>query len=301
MTRLNSLTISDDDMNRRVASDEARSDDALVVVTSTAFPGPGQWRHFWDLTITLARNELKQRYFGSALGYLWSLARPMMLFSVLYFVFTHIIMRADIPHYGVYLLLSLVLWTYFAETTALGVESLVHRESIMRKINFPRIAIPVSLALTTGFQLLLNLLVVVGFMLVTGVMPAWTWLPAVLLILLFLAFTIGVAMLLSTLYVKFRDVEPVWQVTTQMLFWGSPVIYIALFPPESIRGIMAASPISATFTQLRRWVIDGSAPSAADVLGGPVYLLIPLAIAVFTFVLGVAVFAREAPRVAEDL
>ncbi|HEV7918735.1 MAG TPA: ABC transporter permease [Solirubrobacterales bacterium] len=301
MTRLNSLAIPEEELSRRVAPDEARYDDELEVVHSTAFPRTGEWRHFWDLTVTLARNELKQRYFGSVLGYLWSLVRPLMLFSVLYFVFTHIIMRADIPHYGVYLLLSLVLWTYFAETTALGVESLVHRESIMRKINFPRIAVPVSLALTTGFQLVLNLLVVVVFMIATGVMPMWTWLLAVPLILLFLAFTIGVAMLLSTLYVKFRDVEPVWQVATQMLFWGSPVIYIALFPPESIRGIMAASPISATFTQLRHWVIDGSAPTAADVLGGPAYLLIPFAIAAIAFAVGVVVFARQAPRVAEEL
>lgn len=287
----------------RVAPDRLRHDPTLHVVTSHALPHSGEWKHFRELTFAMARSELKQRYFGSLLGYVWTLLRPLMLFGVLYFVFTHIVrVGGDVKHYPLYLLTTLVLWNYFAETTTIGVTSLVQREGIMRKISFPRIAVPFSLALTTGFHLLSNLVVVVVFILASGITPTPEWLMAIPLIASFIAFTVATAMLLSTLYVRFRDLQPIWEVATQLLFWASPVIYAATFPSsETVQKILGCSPISATFSSLRHWVIDPSAPGAAGVLGGREWLIIPVGIAVVVTLVGFKLFTKFAPHVAEDL
>lgn len=287
----------------RVASDALRFDPALHTVAAHALPHRGEWKHFRELTMAMARSELKQRYFGSVLGYVWTLLRPLMLFGVLYFVFTHIVrVGGDVKNYPLYLLMSLVLWNYFAETTTIGVTSLVQREGIMRKISFPRIAIPFSLALTTGFHLATNLVVVVVFILASGITPTLEWLMAVPLIAAYMAFTVATAMLLSTIYVRVRDLQPIWEVGAQLLFWASPVIYVATFPTnDTVQKILGSSPISATFSSLRHWVIDPSAPGAAGVLGGREWLLIPISIAVIVTAAGFMLFNRFAPHVAEDL
>lgn len=274
----------------------------MVSMRPTALPRRGEWRQFWDLSRTLAKHEMKQRYFGSVLGHLWSLLRPLMIFGVMYYVFTHIVKFGDgVQDYPIYLLTSIVIWTYFAETTALGVGCLVAHENLMRKINFPRFVIPFSLALTSGYQLVLNAVVVFVFALLSGLTPRASWLLMLPLIACFCLFTVGVALLLSSVFVWFRDTRPIWEVGSQILFWGSPIIYVATFPPEAVRGILAASPISATLTQMRVWFIDPSAPSAADVLGGRIYLLIPIGIVLICMALGLFVFRRLAPRVAEEL
>lgn len=287
----------------RVAPDSLRFDPELHSVSAHALPRPGQWRHFFELTLAMARSELKQRYFGSVLGYVWSLLRPLMLFGVLYFVFTHIVrVGSNVPNYPLYLLTTLVLWNYFAETTMIGVTSLVQREGIMRKISFPRIAVPFSIALTTGFHLATSLVVVVIFIVGTGIAPTPEWLMAIPLIAAFTIFTVATAMLLSTLYVRFRDLQPIWEVATQLLFWASPVIYVATFPQnETVRKLLACSPISATFSSLRHWVIDPSAPGAAGVLGGREWLAIPIGITVVVTIVGFRLFTKFAPHVAEDL
>lgn len=287
----------------RVAPDSLRRDPELQIVTAHALPKRGEWRHFRELTLAMARSELKQRYFGSVLGYVWTLLRPLMLFGVLYFVFTHIVrVGGDVKHYPLYLLTSLVLWNYFAETTTIGVTSLVQREGIMRKISFPRIAVPISLALTTAFHLATNLVVVIVFIVASGISPAPEWLMAIPLIAAYVIFTVATAMLLSTLYVRFRDLQPIWEVGTQLLFWASPVIYVATFPSnETVQKILASSPISATFSSIRHWVIDPTAPGAAGVLGGRAWLLIPIGITIVVTIAGFRLFTKNVPHIAEDL
>jgi ABC-2 type transport system permease protein len=280
----------------------AESSTALVTVRPRAYPGRDNWRQFWDLSRTLASHEMKQRYLGSVLGHVWSLLRPLLLFGVMYFVFEYIVRFGEgVDHYPIYLLMSIVLWTYFAETTARGVNSLVGHQNLMRKINFPRFVVPFSLALTSGYQLAMNTIVLLVFALASGLTPRVSWLAAVPLVVLFAVLTVGVAMMLSTVYVRFRDTQPIWEVVSQVLFWGSPIIYVATFPPEPARTVLAASPVSSTLTQMRHWFIDPTAPTAADVLGGTAMLLIPIAIAALCVIGGVLTFGRLAPRIAEEL
>ncbi len=170
----------------------------------------GGARRFLELTLTLARSEFKVRYFGSVLGYLWSLIRPLLFFGVIYFFFTKIFRFARGPHYGVYLLTGLVLWTYFVEATSNCVNCLVNNESMLRKIRFPRMVVPLSVSLTAMFNLALSLIVVLAFALADGVAPTVRWLEMPLIILAFVVLATGFGMLLSALYVRFRDMEPIW-------------------------------------------------------------------------------------------
>jgi ABC-2 type transport system permease protein len=285
----------------------ATTADTLQPVRPEVFPQRGQWDHFWSLTLTLTRGELKQRYFGSALGYAWTLLRPLMLFGVLYFVFAKIIFRASgaVPHFPVILLESLVLWGYFAETTSIAVTSLVARESLMRKIRFPRFAIPLSIAMTTGFHLLLNLLVVAVFIVASGVEPRTGWLLAPLLIVLLVIFTMGLSLVLSTIYVKLRDMSSIWEVLVQLLFWATPVIYVIEFPLKksaTATAIIASNPVAAVLIEMRKLVIDPSAPSVVDAMGGHAwYLCAPIGIFFAVCGFGWFIFARQAPGMAEQL
>jgi ABC-2 type transport system permease protein len=273
---------------------------------TTAYRGPSalgeDLRRFVSLTFTLAATDFKLRFFGSALGYLWTLMRPLMLFGVLYFVFTEVVkFGAGVEHYPVYLLTSIVLFTFFSETTSRGVTSLVERENLLRKVRFPRLVIPLSVALHALFNLGLNLIVVLVFVFASGIEPRWSWLQLPLLIALLVVLAVGVAMLLSALYVRYRDMEPIWEVVLQVLFYASPVFYVIATLPDSIEREAMANPLAAIFTQVRHALMDPSAPTAAEAIGAGWRLLIPLTVVVAALGLGAWVFAREAPRIAEDL
>jgi len=275
-------------------------------IAPTTFRGPSaigdDLRRFWSLTYTLAKTDFKLRFFGSALGYLWSLVRPLLLFGVLYFVFTEIVRFGDgVKHYPVYLLSSIVLFTFFSETTSRGVTSLVDRENLLRKVRFPRMVIPLSVALHSLFNLMLNLIVVFVFILASGIEPTLDWLQIPLLVGFLVVLSTGVTMLVAALFVRFRDTQPIWEVALQLLFYGSPVIYVITEVPDSFRQLVAFNPIAVVLTQWRHAVIDQTAPTAGTAVGGIELLIVPLAIVAAVFALGLWVFTREAPRIAENL
>jgi ABC-2 type transport system permease protein len=262
-------------------------------------------RRFANLTFTLATTDFKLRYFGSVLGYLWSLVRPLLFFAVLFVVFTKAFHAgAGIPHYAVYLLTSIMLWTFFIETTAGSVQCLLTREGLLRKMRFPRLVIPLSVGLTAMFNLGINFIVVFVFALATGVTPRVSWLELVPLVLLLSTLAVGVGMLLSVLYVRFRDVQPIWDVVTQVLFYASPIIYTAAkYREVSVKTehLAMINPIAAILTQMHQAFVDPNAPGAAAAIGGTARLLLPLGIIVGVFALGLWFFNREAPRIAENL
>jgi ABC-2 type transport system permease protein len=259
-------------------------------------------RRFVNLTITLATTEFKLRYFGSVLGYFWSLVRPLLFFGVLYIVFTRALgLGAGIAHYPVYLLGSIVLWTFFVETTSGCVQCLLAREGLLRKMRFPRLVIPLSVALTALFNLGTNFLAVLAFALASGVEVRWAWLELLPLVVLLGTLAVGIGMLLSALYVRFRDIQPIWEVTVQALFYGSPIIYVAGHYKGAEHLVVTLNPIAALLTQVGHAFVDPNAPTAATAAGGSARLLIPLAIIAAAFALGLWFFNREAPRIAEHL
>ena len=264
----------------------------------------GGFRRFLMISWTLAVLEFKMRFFGSVLGYLWQLMRPLLLFGVLYVVFTEAFPLGNgIPFYPVTLLTGIVLYTFFADATATAVGSVLDRENIVRKLHFPRLAIPASVVLTSIFTLILNLIAVGVFAAVSGVPVRLTWLEFPFLLLLLAIFAFGLAMLLSALYIRYRDVRPIWDVILQVAFYASPVLYVIerIDVPVIKTLILHLNPLAPLLQQVRHAVIDPGAPTAAEVMGGPVHLLAPIGIIAGVVVLGVFVFGRAAPHIAEDL
>jgi ABC-2 type transport system permease protein len=262
-------------------------------------------RRLWNLAGTMAVSEFKLRYFGSSLGYLWSLMRPLLLFGILYAVFTQIVrVGADVELYPVALLLGVVLFSFLSESTGGALTSLVDREALIRKVEFPRLAVPLSTVLTALMNVGLNLIAVVVFLLASGGAVRWSWLELPLLLGALALLAGGAGMLLSVLFVRFRDVKPIWDVALQVLFYASPIFYpieAVAKNHETLAHLMMLNPFAAILQQARHALIAPSHPSTAEVLGGYIYLLAPIAIGVGVIVLGYMVFSRRAPRVAEQL
>jgi ABC-2 type transport system permease protein len=262
----------------------------------------GGWRRFFDLLWLMSVTEFKRTYFGTVLGYLWSLIRPLLLFSVLLFVFTQVLrVGSDVPNYPVLLLLGIVLFTFFQEATTNAVTSVVAQEGVVRKTQFPRLVIPLAVTLTSLFNFGLNLVVVFIFILAWGVDPVWTWLLFPIALALLFIFTAATSMALSVLYVRFRDVAIIWVVLAQVLFYATPVLYPIEKVPESYQQILMLNPLAVIFEQVRVWVLDPSAPSAATAAGGRLELLPAVAIFCAVCAFGTWIFSREASHIAEQL
>jgi ABC-type polysaccharide/polyol phosphate transport system ATPase subunit/ABC-type polysaccharide/polyol phosphate export permease len=303
------LRAPDPGADRRVGRHPNRGPDAARTnddVPTQQYRGPAALGHdlrrFVSLTVTLAATDFKLRFFGSALGYAWTLMRPVLLFGVLYLVFTEIVRFGEhVDHYAVYLLASIVLFSFFAESTSRGVTALVERENLIRKIPFPRMAIPLAVALNALFNLAMSSVAVLFFVLASGIEPRFDWLQVPLLLVLLAAFAVGMAMLLSALFVRHRDIKPIWEVALQLLFYATPVLYVITDVPDGFKPFEVANPIAVALTQMRHALIDPTAPTAAGYFGGWEHLLIPLAVVAAVFALGAWVFGRETPRIAESL
>jgi ABC-2 type transport system permease protein len=278
-------------------------------------------RRLWHLTWTLARTEFKLAFFGSVLGYVWQLMRPLLLFGVIYLVLSHYATAHASAHpgsgspffSGAYLapalLLGIVLFTFLSEATAGAVTSLVNRENLVRKIEFPRLAVPLSIVLTAMFNITLNLIPVFIFLLAEGAPVRLSWLELPLLVLALALFSTGLGMILSVGYVRYRDIRPIWEVVLQATFYASGIFFaITGLAPLHIFGvtldlshILMANPFAAILQQARHALIGPSYATAGSAMGGGALILIPIAITIATVVFGYVYFNRQAPYVAEQL
>jgi ABC-2 type transport system permease protein len=272
------------------------------------------WARFWHLSFNIAVLNWKLRFFGSALGYVWSLIRPLLMFGVLWVFFTKIGHIGQGPSaapgkpehfYGAQLLGGIVLFTFFSVSTGGAVKSVLENEALVRKIQFPRLVIPTSVVLLGLFDLGLNLIVFFIFAFASGVRPMVTWLELPLILAVLTVLSAGLAMLLSSAYVYFRDVAPIWDVFSQILFYSSPIIVPLTTIQDklspTLMKIYMLNPLSVVLQQFRYAIVNNATPQPSEVLGGTVWLLAPLAITVAIFMLGFVVFNRTAPYVAENL
>ena len=263
-------------------------------------------RRLLRLTWALAVTDWRLRFFGSALGYLWSLVQPLMLFGVLYVVFSQLLnFSGDERYYPVALLLGIVMYSFLNEATSGAVRSLVNRENLVRKIEFPRLAVPLATVLTACFNLALNLVPVLVFLIASGGRPRWTWLEMPLLLAVLTAMAAGIAMLLSALFVRYRDIEPIWTVILQIVFYATPIFYTVSIvldkANETVVRLMLCNPFAAMLQQARFAFVDSSHPSLGAAMGGALWIGLPLLVTVAVCIGGYVVFSRAAPRVAEEL
>jgi ABC-2 type transport system permease protein len=262
----------------------------------------GGWRRAGDLLYLIAVTEFRRSYLGTALGYVWSLARPLLLFGVLLLVFTKAFNLGErVNEYPVLLLFNIVLFGFFQEATVMAVGSIVAQEPVVRKTQFPRVVIPLAVVLTALFNLGMNLVVVFVFILASGIEPMWTWLLFPVVAALLAVFTTAMAMAVSALNPRFRDTGIIWSVAVTALFYATPVLYPIELVGGTLGRLLALNPLAPLFELARKWVIDPEAPGPAAAAGGVVWLLIPAALFVAVCAFGIWIFSREAPRIAEVL
>jgi ABC-2 type transport system permease protein len=285
-------------------------DDVAAPLHGTEVRGPSALgtdrRRLGRLTWLLAVTDFRLTFFGSALGYLWQLVQPLMLFGVLYAVFSLLLkFNGSERFYAVALLLGIVLFSFLDEATSGAVRSLVNREGLVRKVEFPRLAVPMATVLTAFFNLLLNLIPVFVFLIASGGSVRLSWLEVPVLLVLLAAFALGFAMLLSALFVRYRDVDPIWGVVMRVLFYATPIFYtvdlVRQKASEGVVTLMMCNPFAAILQQTRHALVDPSHPSVTDVMSNGWLVLVPLALTVAVLTVGYLVFARAAPRVAEEL
>jgi ABC-2 type transport system permease protein len=264
-------------------------------------------QRLFRLAWTLATTDFKLKFFGSFLGYLWQLMNPLLLFGVLFLVFSFALnLDEGVRYYPVALLLGIVLFSFLNEATSQAVRSLMTRETLVRKIDFPRLAVPMASVLAATFNLLLNLVPVVIFLLASGARPSWSWLLFALTIVVLVLFAFGMSMILSVGFVRFRDIEPIWTVILQIMFYASGVF----FTVDAIAGqkhgqllvdIFFCNPFAAILAAARHTLVDGSWTSPTQALSSDWLLAIPIGLVVASLVGGFLLFRTLAPKVAEDL
>jgi ABC-2 type transport system permease protein len=247
--------------------------------------------------------EFRLKYSGSVLGYFWSVAKPLAYFTMLYLVFGHVFkLNALSQYYAVSLLVGIVLYTFVADATGLAMYSLVARQSLLRKLVFPRIVIPTAAVLTAGITFLVNLVVVGAFVAAKGVTPRFSWLIVVPLLVELFVLVLGVSLILSVIFVRLRDIGQVWDLILQLFFYASPIVYPVGYLPGWARTLAFLNPFTQVLQQIRATVlypdVAGNKITARQALGtwGS---LAPIAVVVMLAVISFVFFRREEPWFAE--
>lgn len=255
------------------------------------------------LLLELVRTDFKLRYQGSALGYTWSLLRPLMLFVILYLVFVRFLkVGKGIEHYPVYLLLGIVLWNFFSEMTMQSLGSIVGRGDLIRKISIPRGIIVVSTSISALINLTLNLVVVLMFVVINQVHLTYAALLLPLIILEVYLFALGISLFLSAVYVKYRDVNYIWEVVLQALFYLTPILYpLSLIANPTLQKIIFISPMSQAIQDARYSVVTHQTVTIGQVFGDSIYRLTPFVFCALTLVLGLIYFRKQSAYFAENI
>jgi len=256
---------------------------------------------YYGLVRELTLTDFKLKYKASFFGYLWSLGKPLMLFGVLLVVFTSFFkVGGSIPNYPVYLLLGIVLWTYFVESTFASLASIVGKGDLIRKVYFPRIILTISASVTALITLLLNLVVVMIFMAFSKVVPSIYSPIMILLLVEFFILTSGVSLLLASLFVRFRDISHIWEVFAQAMFYATPILYPLSLVPEKVGKVLMLSPVAQIIQDSRYVLITTESGTVFNTLSFPVNL-IPYSLSFIIFIIGYWTFQREASRFAEEI
>lgn len=276
-------------MNGKPAAGKEAAPARVIVPTRW---GSGESSRMW-LVIQFALKDFKVRYTHSVLGYAWSVLNPLMFFVIYYVVFS-VFMNFDIPNYPGFLLLGVTLWNFFSEGTSNGAGALLARAGLLSKMVVPRQIIVYSALLSAGLTFVINLVVLMILLRVTGTPLTVTalWFPLLLVDLVLL--TLGTALLLAPLYVRFRDVGYLWNIVLQVGFWLTPIIYLDIMIPERWRWIVWINPVGRIIGDSRRALIYGWWPGTRG-------LILTTLMSVGVCVAGYTVFRRLQARVTEHL
>lgn len=266
-----------------------------------------KYRYSIILLKEFVRTDFKIRYQNSVLGYAWAALRPIFMFIILYVVFVYFLrVGRGIPNWPVAMLLGIVMWNFFTEVTNQSLKAVVSKSKLIRKINFPKYLIILSASVSSLINMGINLAVVMVFILISGVEIGWSILITPIYFVEIYFFAIGVAFILSTLYVKYRDISYFWEIIVQALFYLSAILYpITLLTErgglyEQVASVIMLSPITSSIQGARNTLINSDLPTTSMVLGNWAYGLIPVCIIAFTVLIGGWYFRKNSPMFAEE-
>ncbi len=252
----------------------------------------------------LVVTDFKLRYQGSVLGYAWSLLKPLFLFAIMYVVFGLMIKIGSVEHYSVYLLLGIILWTFFAEATNQGMNSIISRGDLLRKISFPKYIIVLSTTISALINLCLNLLIVAVLMLFSGVQLSISALLLPVYILEIYMVALGLAFYLSALNVKYRDTSHIWEIIMQAAFYATPIIYplsIVIDKSTEIAKFLLMNPIAQAIQDIRYILVTKETITVASLFEDNFYLFIPIFISFVIFFAGTLYFKHNSRYFAENI
>ncbi|MFW5719738.1 MAG: ABC transporter permease [Candidatus Dojkabacteria bacterium] len=217
-------------------------------------------RNTWDLIWQLFRSDFKMKYNDSVLGFIWVLTKPFAIFTIMYFVVSRVFRFDDMEYFPLYLLLGNMFITFWTEGTTLGMGSLMNRQNLITKVSFPRYIVLISATFLALINFVINILIFMVIGIFAGIMPGilqLVWFLGIILVFYFLI--IVTSMILSVLYVKFRDMLHIWELVNQLLFWTTPIFYPVALVAERSKFmeiiLTILNPISVLLTAARDAII----------------------------------------------
>lgn len=253
----------------------------------------------------LVVTDFKLRYQGSVIGYLWSLLKPLFLFAILYVVFGLVIKIGDsVPNFPLYLLLGIMLWGFFTEATTNGLGAIVNRGDLLRKVNFPKYIIVVSGTVSALINLAFNMVILVIFMIFSGVNPGWDGLLFVLLVFELYILALSLAFFLSAAYVKFRDMNNIWEIILQAGFYATPILYpvsLVISQNETLAKIIMLSPVAQIVQDSRYVLITEQSIRTYDIISNPYLWAVPFLVVVVILIASSRFFKSKSKYFAEDV
>jgi ABC-2 type transport system permease protein len=244
--------------------------------------------------------EFKLKYADSALGYVWSLAKPLAYFGVLYVVFGRFF-KTGVENFPLYLLTGIVLYMFFTDAIGATLPSIVSRGSILRRIAFPPLVIPASATVTVALSFLINCVAVAFFLVIARESPRWEWLLIPPLLIELYVLILGVGLIVATLFVRLKDTAQIWELAAQLLLFSSPIMYPITILPDWAQKIASLNPFVQIVQDIRGALLGDEGGASESLFALSVPQVIPIAIAFATFLIGLWLYRRESPRFAESV
>ena len=253
----------------------------------------------------MVSTDFKVRYQNSALGYVWSLLKPLFIFGILYILFTYAFPQGSrgVEHFGVWLLTGIVMWNFFSEATMIGTRSIVDNGQLIRKVAIPRHILVVASSVSALINLGLGMLVVVIFALLSGITPSLNWLLLIPIIGQLFLLSIGLALLLSALYVKFRDIAYIWEILLQAGFYASGILFAITYMPALIQKVSLLNPVTQVIQEARHALMPHNPASQTiwQTFHNPLIWTVPVLITLAIVAIGWWYFMKRQRTFAEDI
>jgi len=228
----------------------------------------------------MAKIEFKLRYYENKLGMLWALIKPASQIAVYYIVF-QVIMKSGVDNYAVYLFSGLLLWLFFTETTSGTISILKTKKYLYEYTNMKKIEIYLSSLLSNILGLLFNVGIFIVIASLTGVYPNWHYLLFPLIIINVVILSFGISLILSNLFIYFKDITQIWNIVISFGFFLSPILYSGTVFTESLPSLNYLNPIAGIILNARDILLYNSTPNWGLLFFDLLYAIIILLIGMF--------------------